>query len=211
MEGLLSGLTRVWMADMRGRVLLIGWATTFVGVTTRAFLQKRKNKKVQAAQQQAAKGKDASKPAGASPIKTLLRRAIPGWKSSPVLWGLVLSVGIGLRIVVSIKVSSEVGVLGSLLAQRRWEELFARQLGYALYGLPAALLTAYASAAFGAAALSTATVIPARSAGRRTAAASTPTVGTATVTATVGASTVGATAAPSAAAAAEPSAADRLH
>ena len=46
MEGLLSGLTRVWMADMRGRVLLIGWATTFVGVTTRAFLQKRKNKKV---------------------------------------------------------------------------------------------------------------------------------------------------------------------
>ena len=60
MEGLLSGLTRVWMADMRGRVLLIGWATTFVGVTTRAFLQKRKNKKVQAAQQQAAKGKDAS-------------------------------------------------------------------------------------------------------------------------------------------------------
>ena len=143
MEGLLSGLTRVWMADMRGRVLLIGWATTFVGVTTRAFLQKRKNKKVQAAQQQAAKGKDASKPAGASPIKTLLRRAIPGWKSSPVLWGLVLSVGIGLRIVVSIKVSSEVGVLGSLLAQRRWEELFARQLGYALYGLPAALLTAF--------------------------------------------------------------------
>ena len=42
-----------------------------------------------------------------------------------------------------IKVSREIGVLGSLLAQKRWDELFQRQLGYALYGLPAALLAAF--------------------------------------------------------------------
>lgn len=144
-EGLLSGLYRVWIADVRGRVLLMGWGTTFVGVTTRAFLQKRKAKKELAAKAAADSkgGKSTPKTPAAMPIKTLLRRAIPGWKSAPIAWGLVLSVGIGLRIVVAIKVSSEVGVLGSLLAQRRWEELFARQLGYALYGLPAALLTAF--------------------------------------------------------------------
>ena len=49
---------------------------------------------------------------------------------------------IGLRLVVSLKMSREIGVLGSLLAQRRWPELFRRQLGYAVYALPAALLTA---------------------------------------------------------------------
>ena len=54
----------------------------------------------------------------------------------------MLSVGIGLRLVVSLKMSREIGVLGSLLAQRRWPELFRRQLGYAVYALPAALLTA---------------------------------------------------------------------
>ena len=76
------------------------------------------------------------------PIKTLLRRAIPAG-SLPIAWGLVLSVGTGLRIVVAIKVSSEVGVSWAAARATEVEELFARQLGYALYGLPAALLTAF--------------------------------------------------------------------
>ena len=60
-------------------------------------------------------------------MKALLKRAIPGWRSRPAAWGCLLSLGIGLRLVVSIKVSSEIGVLGSLLAQRKWDALFRRQ------------------------------------------------------------------------------------
>ena len=59
--------------------------------------------------------------AAASPVKALIKRAIPGWRSKPGAWGCLLSVGIGLRLLVSIKVSSEIGVLGSLLAQRKWD------------------------------------------------------------------------------------------
>lgn len=146
-EALLSGLTRTWLADQSGRVLLSTWAITFVGVSARAFFQRRRKAKAMREQQAAAKAeaaaKDAKKGPAASPIKALLRRAIPGWGSRPVVWGCVLTIGIGLRIVVSIKVSSEIGVMGSLLAQRRWDELFKRQLGYALYGIPAAVLVAF--------------------------------------------------------------------
>ena len=142
--GLLNGLAKAWLADPRGKVLLSSWAITFVGVTTRAvFQRRRKNKLLREQHAAAAKKATTSKAPAASPIKMLLRRAIPGWKSRPVAWAIVLSAGIGIRIVVQIKVSSEIGVLGSLLAQRRWEELFTRQLGYALYGLPAAVFVAF--------------------------------------------------------------------
>ena len=79
----------------------------------------------------------------AAPIKALLRRAMPKGKCQSAAWGFVLTVGIGLRTVVNIKVSSEIGVMGSLLAQRSWDRLFIRMLGYALYGLPMAVLVAF--------------------------------------------------------------------
>lgn len=72
----------------------------------------------------------------------MLAIAIPKWKSGPVGWAAMLSVGIGLRLAASIKMSSEIGVLGALLSQHDWGSLFRRQLSYALYAIPAALSAA---------------------------------------------------------------------
>lgn len=150
---LLSSLAATWLADPRGRALLVSWTVTVAGVTIRAVLQRRKKrtKKPDAV----GAPKEEKKPATAdgppdakskkapSPIRALLKRAIPAWGTEPIAWGCALSVGIAVRLVVQIKVSSEIGAMGSLLAQRQWETLFQRQLGYALYGLPAALLAAF--------------------------------------------------------------------
>ena len=149
-DGLFSGLTSAWLSDPSGRLLVSAYAITFVTVTTRAVLQRRKQKKAlreqqqqQAAEKQASEAETKKKTPAASPIKALLRRAMPKWKCQSAAWGFVLTVGIGLRTVVNIKVSSEIGVMGSLLAQRSWDRLFIRMLGYALYGLPMAVLVAF--------------------------------------------------------------------
>ena len=148
-ESLLSRLAQSWLSDPSGRALLATWATTFGVVTARAVFYRRKQRK--ALQQAKAAEAKAAKPAAAapaeaakkSPIRALVKLAIPARTSRPMLWGAALSVGIAFRLVVQIKVSREIGVLGSLLAQKKWDALFQRQLGYALYGLPAALLAAF--------------------------------------------------------------------
>jgi len=139
-------LARAWLADTRGCALLGAWAATFAGVTLRAWLGRRRRPRLPPppradpeATAVAVAPAEAPKP---KPMRALLRRAIPRWDSAPVAWAALLSAGIGLRLVVSVKMSREVGVLGSLLAQRQWEALFRRQLSYALFAVPAALLNA---------------------------------------------------------------------
>ena len=139
----LAKLARVWLADPKGSALLFSWAATFGCVTLRAVLLKRSMKRLQAAAPKPEPAQlAAAKPARPPPLRALLKQAIPGWKSTPAAWGCLLSVGIGLRLIVNTKLSSEIGVLGSLLAQRRWDALFKRQLGYALLAVPAAVLNA---------------------------------------------------------------------
>ena len=138
----LANLARAWLADPKGCALLASWASVFGCVTLRALSLRRQ------AQLELKKPSEKKPPppkvaGAASPVKALIKRAIPGWRSRPGAWGCLLSVGIGLRLLVSIKVSSEIGVLGSLLAQRKWDALFRRQLGYALWAIPAALLNAF--------------------------------------------------------------------
>ena len=136
---MLRALTRAWLSEPRGRFVLAAWVATFSTVTIRALYLRRRAKKAPLPPAKAPAAA-ASKPPSA--FRGVLRLAAPSWRSRPVAWAGVLSVGIGLRLVVSLKMSREIGVLGSLLAQRRWPELFRRQLGYAVYALPAALLTA---------------------------------------------------------------------
>jgi len=139
----LAKLARAWLADPKGCALLASWASVFGCVTLRALSLRRQ---ARLESKPSEKKPPAPKATGvASPVKALIKRAIPGWRSKPAAWGCLLSVGIGLRLLVSIKVSSEIGVLGSLLAQRKWDALFQRQLGYALWALPAALLNAFQS------------------------------------------------------------------
>ena len=133
----LAKLARAWFADPKGCALLASWAGVFGCVTLRALSQRRQARLEH-------KTPSAEKPP-LSPVKALIKRAIPGWRSKPGAWGCLLSVGIGVRLLVSIKVSSEIGVLGSLLAQRKWDALFRRQLGYALWAVPAALINAFQS------------------------------------------------------------------
>ena len=136
---MLRALTSAWLSEPRGRLVLAAWVATFSTVTIRALYLRRRAKKAPPPPAKAPAAA-ASKPPSA--FRGVLRLAAPSWRSRPVAWAGVLSVGIGLRLVVSLKMSREIGVLGSLLAQRRWPELFRRQLGYAVYALPAALLTA---------------------------------------------------------------------
>eukprot|EP00965_Chrysotila_dentata_P032655 1088040-Pleurochrysis_carterae.AAC.3 len=77
-----------------------------------------------------------------TPFRRVLTLAVPSWRTRPVLWVGVLTSGIALRLLVSIKVNSEIGVLGSLLAKREWASLLRCQLGYALWAVPASLLAA---------------------------------------------------------------------
>ena len=51
-DGLFSGLTSAWLSDPSGRLLVSAYAITFVTVTTRAVLQRRKQKKALREQQQ---------------------------------------------------------------------------------------------------------------------------------------------------------------
>jgi ATP-binding cassette, subfamily D (ALD), peroxisomal long-chain fatty acid import protein len=146
----LAKLARAWLADPKGCALLASWASVFGCVTLRALSLRRQARlehKTPSAEKSSTEKPPAPKAGGAaaSPVKALIKRAIPGWRSKPGAWGCLLSVGIGLRLLVSIKVSSEIGVLGSLLAQRKWDALFRRQLGYALWAVPAALLNAFQS------------------------------------------------------------------
>lgn len=146
----LAKLARAWLADPKGCALLASWASVFGCVTLRALSLRRQARlehKTPSAEKPSTQKPPAPKAGGAaaSPVKALIKRAIPAWRSKPGAWGCLLSVGIGLRLLVSIKVSSEIGVLGSLLAQRKWDALFRRQLGYALWAVPAALLNAFQS------------------------------------------------------------------
>ena len=140
---LLSSLARSWLAEARGRVLVAGWAATLAGVTLTALVHRRRAK-IKLKERREKEDAKAAKPTDpSSPIRSLLKIAIPSYLSEPVLWGAALSVGIGCRLVVQMRVSSEIGAMGSLLAQRKWQLLFKRQLLYALYGLPAAGLAAF--------------------------------------------------------------------
>jgi ATP-binding cassette subfamily D (ALD) long-chain fatty acid import protein len=139
----LGAMLRSWTGQRSGRALLIGWSATFGLVSLRAAWLRRKAKK--ALLLAPPKPDVAIKPAapvGPSAFMRIYRIAVPGWKSAPVRWCALLSVGIGLRLAVSIKTSQEIGVLGSLLAKRDWSALYRRQLTYALVSVPAALTAA---------------------------------------------------------------------
>ena len=129
---------KVWSSIPAGRALLAAWTVAVAAVPARALtLQKPKKKPTSATTTPATR-------AGApSPMRRVLRLAFPSYKSETTLWISLFSIGIGLRLAVSVKVSSEVGVLGSLLAKRDWTALYRRQLSYALWAIPAAALTAW--------------------------------------------------------------------
>ena len=154
----LASIARAWAIEPRGRALLAAWAATFVGVTGRAlWLRIQTKKRLRAAAAAASSTASVAGSGGAdacprsspvairkppSPFTTVLRLAFPTYRSKTTGWFIALSVGIGVRLLVSVKVSSEIGVLGSLLARRDWDALFRRQLGYAIWAIPAAALGA---------------------------------------------------------------------
>ena len=141
--GVLADVLRCWTAEPKGRILLIGWAATFAGVTVRAVvLQRRRKKQLTLVKKQPStisSTETESSPAKAlTPLRRMQRLAVPKWSSKPVVWCALLTTGIGLRLVVQVKTSAEVGALGSLLSKQDWPALYRRQLSYALYAVPAA-------------------------------------------------------------------------
>jgi ABC-type branched-subunit amino acid transport system ATPase component len=145
--GVLADVLRCWTAEPKGRILLIGWAATFAGVTIRAVvLQRRRKKQLTLVKKQPStisSTETKSSPAKAlTPLRRMQRLAVPKWSSKPVVWCALLTTGIGLRLVVQVKTSAEVGALGSLLSKQDWPALYRRQLSYALYAVPAAVFYA---------------------------------------------------------------------
>ena len=145
--GVLADVLRCWTAEPKGRILLIGWAATFAGVTIRAVvLQRRRKKQLTLVKKQPStisSTETESSPAKAlTPLRRMQRLAVPKWSSKPVVWCALLTTGIGLRLVVQVKTSAEVGALGSLLSKQDWPALYRRQLSYALYAVPAAVFYA---------------------------------------------------------------------
>jgi len=125
--------------------VLTAWATTFIGVTARAIWFRRRARRL-TAQNPIASSVLAVQPGttkATTPTRRLLRLVMPGWKCRPVFWCGMLTGGVALKLVVTIKVNSEIGVLGALLARGEWALLFRRQLGYALWAVPAAGLGAF--------------------------------------------------------------------
>lgn len=151
-SSIFSGIVRVWIAEAKGRLLLAAWASTFFGVTVHAIMVRRRAKALQVARVESksdAQVKSATDAKSSSPFRRIFVLAVPSCYSRPVMWAAALSVSISLKLAVSIRTSSEIGALGSLLAKRDWEKLYRRQLTYAIYAVPAAFsaaLTKYASA-----------------------------------------------------------------
>lgn len=56
---------------------------------------------------------------------------------------LILTLSIIIKLLVQIKVSKQIGKLGSLLAQRNWEALTIAKMNYALWTIPAALMNSF--------------------------------------------------------------------
>ena len=141
--GVVTSLLRVWLSETRGQVLLTGWVVTFVGITGRAVYMRTQLKAQRALKAPepavvVAEPPPKKKKAPPGPIRTILRLAMPSYRSKATVWFAVFTIGLGVRLAISVKVSSEVGVLGSLLAKREWPELFQRMLTYALWAVPAA-------------------------------------------------------------------------
>jgi len=141
-RNVVSTMLRCWCAEPKGRALLMAWAATFTGVTVRAVYLRRRAKRLAKLSGEATKPAAAGQPKAQSPLRKVQRLAIPRWGSQPVVWFGVLSTGIGLRLLVQIKTSTEIGALGSLLAKGDWPALYRRQLTYALYAVPAAFFAA---------------------------------------------------------------------
>lgn len=168
----LKGLLKAWTEDPKGRGLLVAWAVTATGVTLRAVLVRRAARK--AAAEAPSTAVVASATPAANSFRAVLRLAVPGWRSKPVAWCALLTAGIGLRLIVQVKTSAEIGALGSLLAKRDWPVLYRRQLTYGLMAIPAALTAALQKYAVGNMALSMRANLTAELHGRYAAAASLP-------------------------------------
>lgn len=142
-RSIIAELISTWRADPAGRVLIGAWAATFFGVSARAFyLRKRARAAVKATPPEEKTQLAITPEKRPTPFKRVLRLAFPSWSSRQMLWGGVLTAGIGLRLLVAIKMNTEIGVLGALLSKRNWPILFRRQLSYALWAIPASLLAA---------------------------------------------------------------------
>lgn len=108
--GVTASLLRVWISETRGRVLLTGWVVTFVGITGRAVflrLQMRARRAIKSPEVEVPKGSATSvqhKTPG--PIRSVLRLAMPSYRSKTTAWFAVLSLGLCVRLAVSVKVGA---------------------------------------------------------------------------------------------------------
>ena len=130
--GVLGELLRCWCADPKGRILLTTWAATVAGVTVRTVIIRRRAKRLALAhptlQPDEAGSKSMDKVPTPTNLRVVQRLAVPRWRSRPVAWFALLTTGIGLRLVVQVKMSAEIGALGALLSKRDWPTLYRRQL-----------------------------------------------------------------------------------
>ena len=109
--GVTASLLRVWISETRGRVLLAGWIVTFVGITGRAvYLRRRLNqprspKLPDPVVETSEKALEAKKAKTPGPLRSVMRLALPSYRSKTTAWFAIFSLGLGVRLAVSVKVS----------------------------------------------------------------------------------------------------------
>jgi len=116
-----------WSRVPTGNALIAAWAITFAGVTIFSFQHKSKP---------LPKQKRDKTPEFKTLIISLLSKRAVAIRIS--LFSLVIC----LRLWVSIKISKQIGKMGSLLAQRKWRQLAESQITYSIWTVPGAFLNA---------------------------------------------------------------------
>ncbi|KAJ1632123.1 hypothetical protein T492DRAFT_36373 [Pavlovales sp. CCMP2436] len=146
-----------WARSGRGRAVLAAWAIVAAGLSLSSALARRRAKKAAVAVVKRAAALVVAPAAGGalvaaapavraakqpSATRLVLRALVPTWRSTPVAHATSLALAIGLRRWAATRMSSEIGVLGGLLATRDWDALFAREISFAIWALPTAALAA---------------------------------------------------------------------
>lgn len=112
-----------WRASRRGQLLLGVWALAFISLSLRAAKKRRKAPKAAPAAPQS------PVPSRRSALIRVLREAFrAGVRTGPIAYSVLLSAAMCARVVASIKMARQLGVISTVLAARNWDALYATEV-----------------------------------------------------------------------------------
>lgn len=151
-EGMWRLMASAWASSGRGRVVVGGWALLAAALTAKAVWDRRAAKAFRRAVAAQRRAEDGQREGDATPgdeeaaeaaaarkatARRRLRRAMRlalGRRRGAVLgYGALLSASLIGKLMVHVKVSKQIGVLGGHLASRNWGRLWTAQINFAMW------------------------------------------------------------------------------